>query len=323
MKKLIPLLFLFGLMLQAQTILTNTTLSAAAKGTSRDQLVSVSSATSINAPSAQDTTKQTYLFIDREAMDVRSDNGTNISVIRGVAGTTSAPHASGATVFVIPVSLALYNGGAYGSAPAVPQGSCTRGSELVLPRVQFVSGMISDCLGGQWVTGDALQNSRTLNNLLRLPDPGGTALTALETAGTAPSAATEQYCTEIEIPYSMVLTGLAVLNGTTVGTDKHLMILYDSTGNVLANSATAGLTTAVASVYQKHNFVNKYYAVGPARYFGCMQTNGTTDTIRHAVTAVNDNVLGGAVTTQVFGTVIAVTLPTTFTTAKAPYMAVF
>jgi hypothetical protein len=309
--------------LGAQTILPNTTLAAALNGTSRDQLLTVASATNINAPSPQDVTKQTYLYIDREAVEVRAVNGTSVSVIRGVSSTTVAAHKNGAVVFVIPASLTLYTGGRYGDAPGVPQGSCTRSNELVLPRIQFQSGMISDCLGGQWVTGDMLQTSRTTNSLLRSPEPGATALTALETAGTAAAAATEIYCTEVTLPYSMLLTGAAVLNGTTVGTNKHFIILYDSSGNVLANSAVAGTTTAGASVYQKLNFVSKYLAVGPNRYFVCDGLNGTTDTIRHAITAVNDNIIGGAVTGQVFGTAAAVTLPTTFTTAKAPYVALF
>jgi hypothetical protein len=147
--------------------------------------------------------------------------------------------------------------------------------------------------------------------------------TSLEVNGTAPSAATEIYCTEIDLPQSMMLTGLGVLNGTTIGTDNHWMILYDSGGKVLANSAVAGALAASASAYQKFNFRNKYFAVGPARYFGCMGSNGTTATIRHAITSTNDNILGGAVTTQVFGTAANVTLPSTFTTAKAPYLSVF
>jgi hypothetical protein len=135
--------------------------------------------------------------------------------------------------------------------------------------------------------------------------------------------ATEQYCTEIDIPVSYMLTGLAVLNGTTVGTDKHLLILYDSSGNVLANSAVAGATTSGASTYQKYNFLSKYYAVGPARYFACMMANGTTDTVRHAITAVNDNVLAGKLTGKTFGTVTSITPPSTFTTALGPYFALY
>lgn len=299
-----------------QTILTNTTLSTAvADGNSK--VIAVASATGINAPSSSDNTKATYLYVDRELLFVEAVNGTQLTVRRGASGTIGQAHASGANVFVVPAYLSTF----FATTPA---GSCTRGNELALPRINPKSGIISDCLGGKWVnSGPEQETTYPQPNGIRTPDPGATALTALETAGTAPSAATEQYCTELDIPQSMMITGLAALNGTTVGTDKHLVILYDSTGNALANSATAGATTSGASTYQKENFTAKYFVPGPVRLFGCVQTNGTTDTIRHAITAVNDNVLGGAVTGQTFGTVAAVTLPSTFTTAKAPYFLVY
>jgi hypothetical protein len=314
---LIGLVLLLGSMLPAmgQTVLTNTTLSAAV-GDSKTTLITVASATGINASSASDNTKATYLYVDHEAMRVTSVTSTTIGVTRGYLHTVAAPHVNAAPVFVIPAYLSTF-------FSIIPNGACTRGNELALPRIEPVSGTVSDCLGGQWVQGDAMQTSRTLNSLARFPDPGATALTALETAGTAAAAATEIYCSEVNLPFSMLLTGAAVLNGTTVGTNKHFLILYDSSGNVLANTATAGVTTAVASTYQKINFVNKFYAVGPNRYFVCDGLNGTTVTIRHAITAVNDNIIGGAVTGQVFGTAAKVTLPTTFTTAKAPYVALF
>jgi hypothetical protein len=312
-------LFAFLLLLAmpafGQTILGNTTLSTAI-GSSSVKVLTVASATGITAPSTSDGTKLTYLWIDKEALEVQAVSGTTITVTRGVNSTGATTHASGAFVFVIPAFKATYFG-------FIPTGSCTRANELLLPRIHFASGIISDCLGGQWIQGDSQQTTRKLDNLKRFPDPGASALTGLETAGTAAGAATEIYCTEIEVPYSMILTGLAVLNGTTVGTNKHFAILYDATGNVLANSATAGTLTAVASVYQKLNFTSPFYAVGPARYFGCDGLNGTTDTIRHAITAVNDNVLGGTITGQTFGTAAAITVPSSFTTAKVPYLALF
>jgi hypothetical protein len=292
----------------AQTILTNTTLSAAIAD-SNSRSVSVTSATNITALS-------TFIYVDRELIDVRAVSGTILTVVRGAGGTFAAPHASSAPVFVIPGSLStLFR--------VIPQGSCTRTNEIALPRIEPVSGTVSDCLGGQWVNGDALQINRTLNSTMRLPDPGGVALTALETAGTAAGASTEEYCTELDLPYSVLITGLGILNGTTVGTDKHIAILRDSSGKVLATSAVAGTTTSGASTYQTHNFTAKYYAVGPARYFGCMQANGTTDTVRHAITAVNNNVLAGKLTGQTFGTVVAATMPSTFTTALGPYFSIF
>lgn len=321
----------------AQTILANTTLSATmpssastASTTGNPSIAVVASATGISAPTPNTSNTygvatseaQSYIYVDRELMEVRAVSSTTLTVIRAVAGTAGSSHASGAIVLVVPAS-AIFGGNArYGS---IPQGSCTRANELFLPHIQFVSGVISDCLGGQWVNGDVWQTTRFVNGSLglRLPDPGATALTALETAGTAAGAATEEYCTEIDLPYSMLLTGLGVLNGTTVGTDKHLLDLRDSSGIVVANSAVAGAVTAVASTYQKYNFTTPYFAVGPARYFGCMQANGTTDTVRHTITAVNNNVFAGKLTGQTFGTLVTATMPSTFTTALGPYYLLF
>jgi hypothetical protein len=348
MKNLKHLLILSGLLLTAslsfgQTLLTTTTLSAAVQGmgsvngatpTGNMSIVSLTSATGVNAPSpntgllsGQIATggAQTFLYIDRELMEVKAVSGTIITVIRG-AGSTSAPsHASGAVVFIIPTSAlgAWSGGGYYGGAPSVPQGSCTRTNELYLPRIQFTSGEISDCVGGQWVTGDALSTTRNSGTVLYAPQPGGTAYTSLNTNGTT-LAATTMYCTEIQMPFAKYTTGLEVLNGTTVGTDNHLVVLYDATGNLIANSAVAGVLAATASEYQKIAFTTPYYLVGPAQYFGCLQTNGTTATVRMLVTAVQDNYLTKGVTAQTFGTIPAtITVPTTFTTAVGPYLALY
>lgn len=336
----------------AQTILVNTTLSSALQGmgsvngatpTGNMSILSVTSATGISGPAPNTSftsglvatsDAQSYLFVDRELMQVKAVSGTTITVIRGLSGTSATSHASGAVVFVVPSSaFGVWSGGGADSGsqgPSFPQGSCTRANELFLPRIQFTSGNISDCDGGQWVNGDAAQTTRSGvhgstggANGFRYPDPGGVAYTALETNGTAPSAATQIYCTELDMPFSMFLSGVAVLNGTTVGTDKHWVILYDSAGAVLATSATAGALSANASTYQKYNFTTPYYVTGPGRYFACVGTNGTTDTIRHAATGTNDNILGGAVTGQVFGTAAAITVPATFTTVKAPYFMVY
>lgn len=328
-------------LLGAQTMLTMTTLSAAVPGgqsssavvTGQVGIVSVASATNINAPgpiSALIATPatSTFLFVDRELMDVRATSGTTITVVRGVGGTGATSHASGALVFVVPGTATWI--ASTGQIQEIPGGSCTRGNELFLPRIDTKTGTISDCVGGQWVNGDAMTTQRTLGvgstggaNGFRYPEPGGTALSALETNGTAAAASTEIYCTEIDLPFSMLLSGLAPLNGTTVGTNKHFSILYDATGAVLANTATAGTTTAGASTYQKMNFVTKYYAVGPARYFACDGLNGTTDTIRHVITGTNDSVLGGTITAQTFGTAAPITAPSSFTTAKVPYFLLF
>lgn len=313
-------LFVCALLLLAipawgQTILTNTTLSAAVSKAGIGTVV-VTSATGINAPSASDYTKQTFLYVDRELMDVRAVSGTTITVVRGAGGTAAATHASGAYVFVIPAYLSS-------SFSIVPNGSCTRGNELALPRIDPRSGTFSDCLGGQWVSSTAGSTFAQPAIGLRFPDPGSTAYASLQTNGTALNAATEIECTEIDLPNSMMMTGLGILNGTA-HTNNVWVLLYDSGGNLLANSATAGVASATDSVYQKVAFTSPYYAVGPMRYFGCWGANGTTVTVRHPATGSNDSQYAGAVTGQTFGTAAAtITVPASFTTVKGPYLLVY
>jgi hypothetical protein len=321
----------------AQTILTMTTLSAAlnapsdvpSAGSGLTSCFLVASATGITGPSLSNPTVPaanstgTTLYVDREAISVTSVSSTTVCGVRGADSTAARAHASGALVFVIPDYLDTYSGTPYGTPPAVPSGSCTRSKELVLPRIQFISGLISDCVGGQWTTGDSLNTTRNSGTVLYAPNPGGTIYTSLNSTGTT-LAATTMYCTEVQLPYAKYVTGLEVLNGTTVGTDNHLVALYDATGNLIANSAVAGVLAATASEYQKIAFTTPYYLVGPGQYFGCMQTNGTTATVRMLVTQVQDNYLTKGVTGQTFGTIPAtITVPTTFTTAVGPYFSLY
>jgi len=262
MKKLITilsLLFALAVGASAQTILLNTTLSAAMTGagsvygatpTGNMGFAVVTSATGISGPAPNTSytsglqatsASQTYLFVDRELMEVKGVSGTTITVIRGVGSTSAVAHISGAVVIVIPsAAIGIWSGGGYLSgSPSVPQGACTRSSEPYLPRIQFITGTLSDCLGGQWVTGDATMTTRTVNFQLQLPAIGQTAYTS---AGTSTTKATNtMYCTEIDLPYNKLITGLGMLNGASTGTDKWVLALYSSGGELLANSAVAGV----------------------------------------------------------------------------------
>lgn len=286
-----------------QTILTQTTLSAAVSSGSAGTVV-VSSATGFSVGT-------TALYVDNEYMLVQGVNSTTISVIRGQGGSRATTHASGALVFVGPRI-------AFGSSPSAanPSGSCTRGNIQYLPYINVASGVISDCVGGNWVQG-----VRTASTPFRVnsPEPGATAYTSINTNGTT-TGATTLYCSEVNLRSNKRLTGIALLNGTTVGSDKHYVVLYDSSGNTLANSSTAGVTTANASTYQEFDFSTPFYAVGPARYFACFQANGANDTVRMAVTGVNANFLTKGQTGATFGTIPTLTPPTGFTTAVGPYV---
>jgi len=348
MKKL-TLLFAISLGLasvaSSQTLLTTTTLSAALQGagsvngatpTGNTSILTVASATGISAPTpntsltsglTSTSDAQSYLYIDRELMQVKAVSGTTITVIRGVSGTGASSHASGAIVFIVPAAaFGSWSGTGFAAAaqgPSVPQGSCTRSNEPYLPRIDFSSGSISDCLGGQWVNGDAAQTTRTVNFQLQLPNTGATAYTSAGTSTT--KAANTMYCTEVNLPYSKYATGLAVLNGASTGTDKMISVLYDSGGNLLANSAVAGTVASGSSTYQKRAFITPYYMVGPAQYFACVQgDSGTTATLNLLVTGTADVYLTQSYGSQTFGTIPAtITPPTTFTTAKGPLFFIY
>ena len=139
---------------------------------------------------------------------------------------------------------------------------------------------------------------------------------ALTTAGASSvHVAGTMNLSEIFIPHWNTWKGLAVLNGTVVGTDNMLVALYGGDGKLLANSAVAGTLSAGASTFQNRDFLTPV-TLAPGRYFCGVQSNGTTATSNKFVSANGVNTLTGAVA-GTFGTVPAtVTVPTTFTTAQ-------
>jgi len=123
---------------------------------------------------------------------------------------------------------------------------------------------------------------------------------------------------DIFIPLaSVTLTGIGVLNGATVGTDKGIVSLYDSTGALLANSALAGATTSGANTFQQYAFTATYSTIKPGRFFVAYQSNGTTDTVRTIATATWIDVLTQS-NAGTFATLPALTPPTTFTADLGP-----
>lgn len=313
MKKILCILALFvGLPAYGQTILTNTTLSAAAL--SSDRILTLTSATGITAPSPTNGNLATFLVVDAEFVSVSAVSGTQISVVRGVNGTSAHPHASSAVVFVVPAYLAKR----FTNIP--PTGSCTRGNELALPVISVTAGLatLSDCLGGQWINGDSGQTTRAINYRTLSPNTGAQASTSVFGTNSTTVQYTT-YCTELDMPYSKLLTGLGVHIGTTGGTDKWIVGLYDSGGTLIANSATAGATVGTAYAYQSEAFTSLYYVVGPAQYFACVITNGTTATLDTVTTAKGDYVLAKSYTGTSFVLPATITVPTTFTTVSGPY----
>lgn len=318
----------------AQTLLTTTTLSSAANNTVSTALttgnmgvVNLASVTGVSAPTPNTgnvagiatSNANTYLYVDRELMQVAGVSGTSVTVIRGVGSTAAASHASGALVFVVPAAAVASWGTPLGQTDWGPQGSCTRTNELYLPRIAFTSGNISDCEGGQWMQGDSSQTTRPVWFRYYSPAPGAQSSGAVfGTNSTLTQYST--YCTEIDISSSKLLTGLAPHVGTTGGTDKWTVGLYDNGGNLLASSAAAGSTVGSAYAWQATAFTAPFYAVGPAQYYGCFITNGSTATADLVTTAKGDYVLTQTKTGTGFTLPTSFTVPTSFTTVTGPYL---
>ncbi len=303
-----------------QVILTPTTLSVAS--TTNQQSIVVASATP-NVSSPDNFAVGTAVVIDNSMGFVTSVSGARIGINwANSGGTTAAPHASGSLVWSARANFFPTRS----TNPA--SGSCTRNQLQVVPVIYAFQGISADCVGGRWVTGDRTQfpPSRVLS-----PDPGGTLYTGINTNGTAPGSTT-LYCSEINPKVNRLVTGMEVLNGTTVTGNARYVVLYDATGNAIANSALAGQASVTASVYEQYAFVNtastpatgKFYLTAPARYFGCIQDNAVgSTTVRMAVTGQSDQLFTKGQTQATFGTVPALTVPTSFTTAVGPFITLY
>lgn len=123
---------------------------------------------------------------------------------------------------------------------------------------------------------------------------------------------TEEYVAEVFVPMNALLTGVSVLNGSAVS-GNYTVILYDSNGGIVANSASTAQSGTAA--YQKVPFASTYLAKGPAKYFIGIQIDNTTARIR---THILGNFGASKKTSQTYGTLTALTVHTTFTTGVGP-----
>lgn len=131
---------------------------------------------------------------------------------------------------------------------------------------------------------------------------------------TTPVAGTVYY-TSLWLPANKTITGIAMLNGTAVGTDKIIVALYSSDGQtLLANSALAGTTCSGTDAFQEVAFTGTYAAKGPGRYWVAVQVNGTTCRLRNIAASTYLNFTGSAAGS--FGTLPATITPPTTTAAN-------
>lgn len=135
----VPLLLLSGIFAQAQSFLTQTSLSNAIND--NVQTFPLASYTNITGG-----TSPTLILVDKEAMLVLSVTTSNVTVARGQSGTRAVGHISGAMVLAGPPNYF------FGSELT---GSCTSSALLVLPAINLLTGAQYLCstVLGQWVAG--------------------------------------------------------------------------------------------------------------------------------------------------------------------------
>lgn len=132
------------------------------------------------------------------------------------------------------------------------------------------------------------------------------------------------YVGSIFVPLSCTVTGIQYLVGSVGGTDKVITSLYDSAGNLLANSATAGTTVGTTAQIQQVAFTSALSLAAPGLFWVGLTFNGTTAKFRSipAYCQTGNGVLGNGLS-QTFGTPAAITPPTTFTADKVPVASLY
>lgn len=192
--------------------------------------------------------------------------------------------------------------------------SATAGSALVTVASQYPAGTLpwTQMAGSGAITvpsgGEAAISGRRRVSV-------ATAASLTSGTDTTPTSGTVYYG-EVFVPGNATYTGIGYLIGSVGGTDKAIVTLYNAVGTVVANSEKAtGTTVGTTATFQEIAFVTAYAAVGPALYFISVSVNGNTCRLR---TVAAGSVISTGSATGVFGTLAAITPPTTFTADKAP-----
>jgi hypothetical protein len=124
------------------------------------------------------------------------------------------------------------------------------------------------------------------------------------------------YLAELQMPRSkQTVTGIGVLNGTTVGTDNLIAALFDASGRLIAK--TASTLSAGANAFQEIAFSpTPVRLTNDGTYWIGVQCSGTTATTRRI--AANTFLRRTKSSTGSFGTIPDQTPPTTFTADVGP-----
>lgn len=128
---------------------------------------------------------------------------------------------------------------------------------------------------------------------------------------------TETIRSEVFVPATCTVTGIALFNGSAVAGNVTVFLL-DSTGAAVASSASTALSGTDA--YQRIPFSAAVSVKGPSTYWVAVQGNNTGGKINtHTIGNFGaDKQTGGT-----YGTLVVATPPTTFTTALGPVASLY
>lgn len=126
--------------------------------------------------------------------------------------------------------------------------------------------------------------------------------------------ATTTYISQLSIPANTTVTGVALVNATAVAGNVQIS-LADSTGAPITAAQTASTAASGTAAYQRFDFAAPYAAKGPQTLYLMVQCNNTGYKFR-ALTVGNSRTQ--SVTSGTYGTFVAFTPATTFTTAVGP-----
>lgn len=260
-----------------QLTTTQTTLSAAVTGgtSGAGSVVQLTSATGVVTPGFnvpnQPTGNATVLFVDKEAMYVTSVSGTNVSVLRGWAGTISYPHNSGAVVYV--------------AAPAnftdnEKYGACVSTALPTLPLINTSNGHVFTCLSsGEWImTQNGTMNAAGSRISAFCTGTVGSAETAYLN-GAACSAATTATARQ-------VITTYGVIGNLRVFSSANFLGTGSTATTVFKNGSATTITCSAAAATVLCSDLTHSVAVVPGDVITFQNISATSDTAANIAAAV-------------------------------------
>ncbi len=211
------LLAVFTSPLHAATTTSTTLLTAAINASSSVTSLFVTSSSGMTA-------NQTGIFIDQEYMLVNGvPSSTNITVLRGQAGTKVMAHPSNAVIWLGPTG----NSGPFIAIDKT--GRCTPANELYLPQINTINGKIYNCILSTTATTASWSNT----NFTQI----GTALPYKKMAVTATTYTA--LASDYIIGYNSNVSGTITLPALTGLIGKQYIVQIEVTGTQSVTLATS------------------------------------------------------------------------------------